>query len=82
MEQMTTMLCDDIIEMIGRELTWIHERPKWVKFWKEVVEGTIPCECDKCFNGRVVEVLWMAWKEVIWDKYREKEERWEYLTNI
>ena len=79
---MPFVLCDDLMELVGREVVWVRDRERWVRFWKRLVWDYIDWEdyaVDSVFDKGVLKAVWFHWKLQLWNKYETKADRWEEL---
>lgn len=72
------ILCDDIMELIGKEVEWKRNREKWNRFYTRMISEIHPDFYDVLdyMEHKKLKILWFYWKEVIYNKYKNKERRW------
>lgn len=78
------MLCNDIIEKVGKQVMWVRDREKWVRFWKNLVcEYINPINyVDTKFDRAILRAIWFHWKLQLLGKYETKFDQWAKLTDI
>lgn len=91
------ILCDDIMEMIGKEVQWDRNKEKWNEFWRLVCININPIHYqairivdskegwlayNNMWKKHVLEILLQEWKLLIFEKYKKPYARWNHLCCV
>ena len=76
------ILCDDIMEMIGKEVYWKRTREKWNIFYVNLINSIHYDFWDLDYmEHKKLQMIWYYWKIVIYNKLNDKRLRWQELCN-